>query len=356
MLTGGARDLPERQQTLRATIEWSHRLLGACGGQGFARFAVFAGGATIEAAEEVTGAELDTLSGLVDKRLLLCRSGPVGRPPVWRCSRPCVKTQVERLERAGGDAAEVHRTPLSALPRPRRASRALALWPRARTEWLARLDAEVDNLRAAHDWSIQHAPVEALRLVPALSSFWTLRDGLPEAVDRATAALDAAGDDAPVRERARAHVELAIVVRNQGSPYDREGSVKRGRAHAAQALALSRQVEDRAGIGWALTVQAWFEQGESFPQRRRLVLAEEALACAQDGADPRLIGLSLLERALAVSPDECGADFERAESALREEETSGVCWSSIRSRRTTRSRWAKRSARSHASIRRVARS
>ena len=67
------RDAPARQQTLRATIDWSHDLLSdeeqAC----FARFAVFAGGATVEAAEAVTGASLDTLDRLVAKSLLVRR-------------------------------------------------------------------------------------------------------------------------------------------------------------------------------------------------------------------------------------------------------------------------------------------
>ena len=137
-------------------------------------------------------------------------------------------------------------------------------------------------------------------------------------MERAVAALRAAGDDAPARERARAHVELAIVIRNQGSRYDADDVVRRGRAHAAEALELYRQLDDRAGIGWALTVQAWFEQGESFPQGRRRALAEEALECARAAGDRRLIGLALLERALAVPPDEAGADFNTAESALRE--------------------------------------
>jgi predicted ATPase/DNA-binding SARP family transcriptional activator len=315
LLTGGPRDAPERHRTLRATIEWSHRLLGAEEADAFARFATFAGGATIEAAEEVTGATLETLSGLVDKHLLVRRPGPGGEQRLTTLET-VREYAAERLEERD-DAAEVH-------ARHCRHYRALAeraepeLFAQGETDWMPRLDAEIDNLRAAHDWSVIHDPVEALRLVPALSSFWILRDGLPEAVERATATLGAAGDDAPARERARAHVELAIVISNQGSSYDAEGMVKRGRAHAAEALRLYRHVDDRAGIGWALAVQAWFEQGEPFPQPRRRALAEEALECGRESGDRRLIGLALLERALAVPPDEAGVDFDRAEDALRE--------------------------------------
>jgi predicted ATPase len=70
LLTGGARDLPERQRTLRATIEWSYELLSPEEQRLFALLAVFRGGCTLEAAEDVAGADLDTLQSLVDKSLL----------------------------------------------------------------------------------------------------------------------------------------------------------------------------------------------------------------------------------------------------------------------------------------------
>jgi predicted ATPase/DNA-binding SARP family transcriptional activator len=315
VLTGGARDSPERHRTLRATIEWSHRLLNDEEAQAFARFAVFADGATIEAAEEVTSADLDTLSRLVDKHLLVRRSGPAGEPRLAMLET--VRGFAAEQFDSSKDAAEVH-------ARHCRHYRALAeraepeLFAQGEAEWMPRLDVDVDNLRAAHDWSIRHAPVEALRLVPALSSFWLLRGDTSEAIERASAALQAARDDVPVRVRARAHVELAILLHGEGSAYDVEGSVENARAHAAEALTLYRHVQDRAGVGWALTVQAWCEQGESFPQRRRLALAEEALACGQDAGDRRLVALALSERALAVPPEQARADFERAERALRE--------------------------------------
>jgi len=74
----GARDAPARQRTLRATIDWSHDLLSDDEKASFAHFAVFAGGATVDAAEAVTGASLDTLDGLVAKSLLVRRQGGHG--------------------------------------------------------------------------------------------------------------------------------------------------------------------------------------------------------------------------------------------------------------------------------------
>ena len=74
-LGSGPRDAPLRQRTLRATLEWSHRLLSPPEIEAFSLFAVFAGGATVETAEEVTGANVDALEGLVEKNLLLRESG-----------------------------------------------------------------------------------------------------------------------------------------------------------------------------------------------------------------------------------------------------------------------------------------
>src|SRR6185503_6798693 len=70
LLAGGARDVPERQRTLRATIEWSYELLNDDEQQLFARLGVFRGGCTLEAAEDVADADVDTLQSLVDKSLL----------------------------------------------------------------------------------------------------------------------------------------------------------------------------------------------------------------------------------------------------------------------------------------------
>ena len=86
-----ARDAPARQQTLRATIDWSHGLLSDDEKACFARFAVFAGGATVEAAETITGAGIDTLDRLVAKSLLVRRQRGTGRPG-WGCSKRSGRT------------------------------------------------------------------------------------------------------------------------------------------------------------------------------------------------------------------------------------------------------------------------
>ena len=129
----GPRDAPARQQTLRATIEWSHRLLDAREAETFARFAVFAGGATIEAAQDITGADLDTLEGLVDKQLLLRRRGSSGdaRLLMLETVREYAAEQLD----ADPDAAQVrerhcrHYLALAERAEPE-------LFTRGETEWL----------------------------------------------------------------------------------------------------------------------------------------------------------------------------------------------------------------------------
>ena len=172
-LGAGARDAPARQHTLRATIDWSYDLLDedeqtAC----FARFAVFAGGATVEAAEAITGASLDTLDRLVAKSLL---GPPAGRrpDPARRCSRRSASTPRERFA-ASPDAEADPRAPLRATSSrspSAPASRASALRCRAASAHLGALDADIENLHAALGWAVAGArrPSAALAMCAALA-------------------------------------------------------------------------------------------------------------------------------------------------------------------------------------------
>jgi predicted ATPase/DNA-binding SARP family transcriptional activator len=314
VLGTGPRDAPARQQTLRATIDWSHRLLSARERKAFGRFAVFAGGATTEAAEAITGADLDVLQGLVEKQLLLRRHGlgPAARLLMLETVR----------EYAG---AQLDRDPEAADVRERHCRHYLALAERAEPElrthgeatWLPKLDAEASNFRAALDWSLRHGdPADALRLVGLLGTYWGIRRSPAEGLDWIEAAL-AAADDAPIGDRARAlrtRVQLQI---QSGSIYNWKGRLEEGRALAADALAVSRQAGNAVGIAEALMGLGAFDLAESLPQRRRLALADEALALAREAGDEREVAFALKERALSVEPVEGGAEFDEAVTMLR---------------------------------------
>jgi non-specific serine/threonine protein kinase len=180
LLTGGCRDLPGRQQTLRATIAWSYDLLTEGARRLLAACSVFAGGATLEVIETVCDAAvdiglpvLDGLQELVDHSLVRQVRGP-GLPP----------GRYAMLETIREYAAER----LAAMPEADRARAAhaaafLALVETggrphaglARTEWLEHAELEHNNIRASLGWYRQHDPPAALRLAGAMSAFWSLR-------------------------------------------------------------------------------------------------------------------------------------------------------------------------------------
>jgi predicted ATPase len=193
LLTSGVRDLPERQRTLRGTIEWSYELLLPDERRLFARLAVFRGGCTLDDAEVIVGADVDKLQSLVDKSLL-------------RYARE----RYSMLETIRGYATEhLGRSDEAAELRVRHAQRFLALaeeaephLPAARREWLDRLETEHDNLRAAFEWLGMSGETEqTMRLRGALARFWLMRGHLREGSRRLEGALI---DERPIPARAKA--------------------------------------------------------------------------------------------------------------------------------------------------------
>jgi predicted ATPase len=310
-LGAGPRDAPARQQTLRATIEWSHRLLNAREAETLARFAVFAGGATIEAAQDITGADLSTLEGLVDKQLLFRRRGSIGDARLLMLETVREYAH-ERLVSSEGDADIGRRHCRRYLAFAERAES--QLFTQDEKEWLSRLDGEIENLRAALDWSLRHEPALALRLAGVLVMFWRVRGNYVEGLRWLEAALDAAGDAAPVRDRARARGGLARLLTSHGAAYDWRGSREEAKVCAADALAL-KEAEDPGMIAANLLVLADLELAESLPQRRRSALAEEALVHAREAGDERLVAFALWDLALALPVEQAGEEIDRAAAA-----------------------------------------
>src|SRR5215207_325509 len=261
LLTGGARTADPRQQTMRATLAWSHELLSEPEKDLFGRLSVFAGGWTLEAAEEVCqdcgaadGAAgrdnvLDLLSRLVDKSLVVAEASSGDGGVRYRMLEPVRQYGEERLE-ASGEADVVRR---------RHASWYLELakgaepWLRgARQEvWLERLEREHDNLRAALRRALERGEAElGLWFGGALGEFWYMRGYLSEGRRWLEAALANSRDASRAPAQTKALAWAGWIAWEQG---DYERSV----ALSEESLALSRELGDTAGAAAALSNLAW---------------------------------------------------------------------------------------------------
>jgi predicted ATPase/DNA-binding SARP family transcriptional activator len=165
VLTGGGRDVPERQQTLRATIDWSYQLLDTDARRLFANLAVFAGGCTLEAAEGVCDAELEPLSALLDYNLLRREQPSTGAPRF----RALDTVREYALELDGSDVRRRHAEYFTALAERIGAD----LVGPGRVGATRELVAEHENLRAALAHSLEHDLELGFRIAAALRSYWT---------------------------------------------------------------------------------------------------------------------------------------------------------------------------------------
>ena len=252
-LGAGPRDAPARQQTLRATIDWSHNLLGDAEKECFARFAVFAGGATVEAAETVTRASLDTLDHLVAKSLLVRRQH-AHAPTRLRMLETIRAYATERLASTAADEQAVReRHYRYHLALAERHGTERALWAAGGQEHLARLDAEIDNLHAALDWAIGQANAErALALAAALGRYWLMRDRYADAVDWVDQALNLPGADAHPALRVRALRTKALCLSRAGRGAEQP-------AVLAELEAIARRLGDPVILAQALQARVEHE-------------------------------------------------------------------------------------------------
>ena len=317
LLTGGARDLPERQRTLRNTIDWSYGLLDEGERTLFARLAVFSGGRTLEAIEDICNAEgerpvdaFEGISSLVDKSLLRQEEG-VGAAPRFYMLETIHEFALEKLE-GSGEAEEVRR---------RHALFFLTLAEEAESrlrgpddvEWLERLEEEHDNMRAALSWALEGEEVElALRIGGALGAFWHAHGHLGEGRKWLEEALAKDGR-APVVVRIKALKALFWLAFDQ---WDHE----RAEAVALEAMELSTEEEiDRslaASIRIMLAGPAWV--GGDYERGKELL--EESLEISREADDKVMIAEALFQLA---GPTEHLGDIARAKEVY--EEGIAVC-------------------------------
>lgn len=240
LLTGGARDAPERQRTLEATIEWSHDLLDDLSKLLFARLSVFAGSFPIDLAEAVCEADVDTLASLVDASLLK----PIGEDR-FLLLETIRQYALERLVEAGS-ADDLRRRHVDAFATI--AEEGYAQRFDAEAEWSDRLERDHDDLRAALDWLAEHDPDEELRLASALGWLWLSHSHIAEGRRRLAGALGRSRLGG--RTRARALTAGGVLAAWLGE-------VDVGRAELAEALGLWSTIGDDPELAAALDVLGW---------------------------------------------------------------------------------------------------
>jgi len=314
LLTGGARDLPERQRTLRATIEWSHALLDEGEQLLFGRLAVFSGGRTLEAIEAICDTKGDLpmdafegISSLLDKSLLRQEEGPNGEPRFVM-----LETVHEFAREKLGQSAEAEE--IKRVHAQYFLTLAEEAYPELKgpdqLEWLERLEAEHDNMRAALSWASERKEVElALRLGGALSWFWSLRGYHSEGRRWLEEALAINGRGSP-ESRAMALAGVGALASQQGD-YDR---AQEACEEGLELLAHEEAREASEAKRCLLACLGWMAR-EREDYRRATQLYEESVALSREMSDTWWLASTLSDLAV-VSHDQ--GDYERATELYEE--------------------------------------
>jgi predicted ATPase/DNA-binding SARP family transcriptional activator len=249
LLVGGAQDAPERQRTLRATIDWSYELLEQPEQQLFVRLAVFGGGCTIEAAQTVCGDEVDVVDGLASlTEKGLTRLGGSDEEPRFTMLETIREYAAERLE-LSEEASTLHRHHAEHFRALAEEAEPNLIGVGSHADWLERLERDHDNFRAALAWLETSGDSDgALRLTAALWRFWDLKGHLIEGRRHLETALRA--DGRPTAARAKAlsgAADMALTC----------GDVAKGRLLAKEALELYRALGHDWGIAFSLLMVAY---------------------------------------------------------------------------------------------------
>jgi predicted ATPase len=306
LLTGGPRDLPQRQQTLRNTLEWSFGLLSA-GEQGLlAGLGVFAGPFSLAAAEAICagppqqgraprpGPVMDTLGALVDSSLVRADTG--GGEPRFSLLETIREYALERLHE-GGDWAgthDRHAAYFQARAEPAEAD----LTGTGQLAWLDRLETEHDNLWAAMSWLAGHGPLEqAVQLSLVTWRFWWLRGHAAEYA-RLVDDFVAGSEDLPPRQHAMALTQAGFIAVGNGDP-------ARGQQLLEQALPLYKQDSAKPAVPATMNALVLAVLGQLAGLRRDRAAAsrllDESQAVLRELRDDDLTGFGRLQQQVTVA-------------------------------------------------------
>src|SRR5436309_7957762 len=326
LLTGGARDLPQRQQTLRAAMDWSYDLLSSAEQKLLRRLSAFAGGCTLEGVEAVCDTKgdlnldlLEGMSSMVDKSLVQ-QIEPGKGESRFGMLETIREYALEKLE-ASGESADT-----------RRAHAAYCLILAEETaeqggveaDWLERVTLEQDNFRATLDWLTETRNAEwGLRLGAALFRFWETSENFAEGRNRLHKVLRLGEAAHPTKSRCRALFAAGVLAVGQGDYASADVMIM-------ESLEIARQLGDRHAAAVALNALAVNarDRGEIATAR---TLFEESLVIWRELDDPRAIARSLSNLANVVMLED---DYARSQSlygeclSIFEElgDRTGVAW------------------------------
>jgi predicted ATPase len=304
LLTGGKRDLPERQQTLRAAVEWSHELLSAEEQKLFRRLGVFVNGCTLEAAEAVCNpaedlniSVLDGMESLAGQSLILQTQAQDGETR-FTMLETIREYAVERLAASADELVtrRAHAAYCLVLAEEGGAQLSSA----EHEAWLERCSVEHDNFRAALDWTVRtKQPEWGLRLGAAVYPFWLWREHYGEGRERLAALLEL-----PARtQKARAQALHAA-----GDLAWQQGDYVEARVLHEKQLALDREIGDIAGVLTALTALGANAHATGNQESARTIF-EECLRLSQQAGNDLATAQALnnLARLLETNGDFAGA-------------------------------------------------
>jgi predicted ATPase/DNA-binding SARP family transcriptional activator len=306
VLVDGPRDVPARQRSLRATIEWSYGLLDDDERRVFRSLSIFVGGCTLEAVDAVCGGDERTVESLVENSLVR-REGTGGRISMLETIREYAQTQLAEC----GEKEQMHE---------RHAAFFVELAERAEPElrapaqlqWLARLDAEQANLSAAFGWALDTGRFDVpLRLGAALWRYWEARGSIADARRRLDDALARSNGEA-VDARAAALFASGRIALRQGDLEHAQSVFDEARTLFGTAGAKGGTALCTAGLSWIAHILG--PAGDAVP------LAQEAVALARESGEEWIVAdaLNNLGVALRAARDLRGSQVALEESlALR---------------------------------------
>ena len=290
LLTGGARDLPERQQTLRAAMDWSYDLLNAAEQKLFRRLSVFVGGCNLEGVEAVCDTKgdldlglLDGMASMVDKSLaqLVEQADGESRFMMLETIR---EYALEKLE--ASDEKALTKRAHAAYCLVLAEGEALEQCDGEGMAWLERFAVEHDNFRAALDWLTETGDAEwGLRLGTALFRFWEIREYLAEGRERLGRLLKVPGATAPTKARARALFAAGVLAVGQGD-------YASGQTLLSESRDIARELGDKTGVAVSLNALAVIARDRG-DVANAYTLFEESLFLWRELGDQKAVARSL---------------------------------------------------------------